>query len=186
MLYIKEYKNLKCKIQKAILICSNYTFLCICNSYLLWKKDQKNSVETDVSCNQFMFSSILNFIRCNFASVFFYSKLPLYLKYLLSFYSTGPSWNDVNYAENLDVCPLWCPVFWPWLVVLLTLSIISRYCWCAALWSFQPFILPCLVNNDDGENKVCFVQGLQATWHALLLQQCFLIFTEVKPDSKVA
>lgn len=67
----KECKNLKCKIQKAVVFCSNYVFLCLSNSYLPCKKDQKISVETDVSCNQFVFRFIFNFIRCNFAFSYF-------------------------------------------------------------------------------------------------------------------
>lgn len=56
---IKEYKNLKCKIWKAILICSNYVFLYMSNSYLQCRKDQRISVEIDISCNQFIFSLFL-------------------------------------------------------------------------------------------------------------------------------
>lgn len=64
---IKECKNLKCKIQKAVLICSNYIFLCLSNRYLAYKKDEKISVGTHVSGNQFIF----NFIRCNFDFPYF-------------------------------------------------------------------------------------------------------------------
>lgn len=73
---IKECKNLKCKIWKAVLISPNYIFLYISNSYLLCKNDQKISVEHDVSCNCFMFSFTFNFIRCIFVVAYFTWNFP--------------------------------------------------------------------------------------------------------------